>query len=98
VHLPFDDIYDVIRNFKKSGAPYLLMTTFPQRSKNLDCLRGYWRPLNFCCPPFNFPEPLKIINEGCYKEESGYPDKSLGLWRLSSIVLLRSNIEMPKIC
>jgi hypothetical protein len=46
---------------------------------------GEWRPLNLQRAPFNFPEPLRLINERCTEEGDRYADKSLGLWRLSDL-------------
>ncbi len=71
---------------KKSGAEFLLTTTFPQTSLNRDTKSPMWRSLNLEHDPFNFPKPLMLINEQC-AHDPGYPDKSLGLWRLEDIVL-----------
>lgn len=87
VHLSFKDSLDIITNFKKSGAKYLLTTTFVDRTINTD-LAGkdsFWRPLNMQCPPFNFPAPLLLINEGCTEENGQFKDKSIGLWLLNDI-------------
>jgi hypothetical protein len=84
VHLSFDDIKAVLLNFKKSGATYLLTTTFPDHiNKNIKT--GQWRALNLQHPPFNFPAPLLLINEQC--PENTYGDKSVALWRLEDVVL-----------
>jgi hypothetical protein len=48
---------------------------------------GKWRPLNMQLPPFNFPNPICIINEKCTEGEGEFKDKSLGLWRLKDIIL-----------
>jgi hypothetical protein len=85
VHLTFEDGLKVIQNFKKSGSKYLLITTFPHQ-KNKETVSPIWRPLNLQKEPFNFPEPLMIINEQC-KHDPAYPDKSLALWRLKDIDL-----------
>lgn len=87
VHLSFEDALKIIANFKKSGAKYLLATTFMDRTKNNDLVGkdNFWRALNMRLAPFNFPEPLLVINEGCTEEEGQYADKSLGLWLLSDI-------------
>ena len=89
VHLTFEDALNIIANFKKSGAKYLLTTTFTDRKKNNDLVGvdNFWRALNMCLPPFNFPQPLLIVNEGCTEEAGQYPDKSLGLWLLDDVVL-----------
>lgn len=86
VHLPFDDIRKIIANFKRSQSSYLLSTTFTDRVSNSDLLRDvFWRPLNLELPPFDFPKPLKIINEKCTEYNGIYADKSLGLWLLDDI-------------
>lgn len=87
VHLSFEDALKVIANFKKSGAKYLLTTTFVDRISNNDLVgkASFWRPLNMRLAPFNFPEPLLIVNEGCTEEAGQCTDKSLGLWLLSDI-------------
>lgn len=87
VHLTYEDALKIIANFKKTGATYLLTTTFVNRTKNNN-LAGkdlFWRPLNMQLAPFNFPEPLLILNEGCTEEAGQFADKSLGLWLLSDI-------------
>jgi hypothetical protein len=86
VHLNFRDIRRVIANFQRSESRYLLTTTFTNRERNVD-LEGkdVWRTLNLQTAPFNFPPPLRIINEGCTEAEGLYFDKSLGLWRLGDL-------------
>jgi glycosyltransferase involved in cell wall biosynthesis len=85
VHLTFDDIYRAIANIKKSQSKYLLATTFIAHRKAVDIKTGKWRPLNFQLPPFNFPDPLKIIVENCTEDDGLYPDKSMALWLVSSL-------------
>jgi glycosyltransferase involved in cell wall biosynthesis len=87
VHLGFQDALKIIKNFKLSGAKYLLATTFTNRDSNHDLGDGFWRTLNLQLPPFNFPPPIRIINEGCTEGNNEYTDKSLGLWSLDDIVL-----------
>lgn len=86
VHLTHDEIRKVIANFKMSGSTYLLTTTFTDRPDNVDLvLEHIWRPLNLEKAPFNFPKPVKVINEKCTEDNNQYTDKSLGLWRLNEI-------------
>ena len=86
VHLTFDDIQKVIANFKKSGAKYLLTTTFTDRESNTDLIgKDIWRPLNLQLSPFNFPKPLKLIDENCSEYHGKFSDKHLGLWMLDEI-------------
>lgn len=86
VHLTFEQALKAIKNFKKNGIKYLLCTTFVNRNKNDELAHKFaWRTLNMQLPPFNFPEPLKLINERCTEENGIYSDKSLGLWRIDDL-------------
>lgn len=87
VHLNFEDGKKIIANFKRSGAKYLLTTTFVDRTVNNDLVgkNDFWRTLNMRLAPFNFPEPLLLINEGCTEDNNNYMDKCLGLWKLEDI-------------
>ncbi|MGO9950863.1 MAG: class I SAM-dependent methyltransferase [Dissulfurispiraceae bacterium] len=86
VHLHYKDIKKVIFNLKKSQSTYLLTTTFTDRKKNIDLTgKNIWRPLNLQIAPFNFPPPLKLINERCTEANNQFTDKCLGLWRLEDI-------------
>lgn len=83
VHLSFKQIREAVKNFKKSGSTYLLTTTYPnlvQVNKNI--VTGDWRPVDLQKPPFNFPEPIQLINENCVTD---LKEKSLGLWKISDI-------------
>lgn len=86
VHLTFEDIRKVIANFKKSNSKYLLTTTFTDRQDNIDLVvNAVWRPLNLEVAPFNFPKPLKLLNEKCTEANGQFADKCLGLWLLDEI-------------
>jgi SAM-dependent methyltransferase/predicted glycosyltransferase involved in capsule biosynthesis len=85
VLLPFDEINRILDNFRRSGSRYLLATSFPARERNVDGAPGSWRPLNFERAPFNFPAPLRTVNEKCRENSNGYSDKSLALWKLEDI-------------
>jgi hypothetical protein len=87
VHLSFANIQRVLANFRRSGASYLLTTTFPEHDQNTDIEDGDWRPLNLQTAPFHFPEPLRVINERCEEIDGAYDDKSLALWRLADLPL-----------
>lgn len=86
VHLTFDQALKAIGNFRRSGSTYLLTTTFSERDTNVD-LKGkdIWRTLNLECAPFNFPPPLRLVNENCTEGDGAYRDKCLGLWRLADL-------------
>jgi hypothetical protein len=85
VHLSFADIAAAVRNICASTIGYLLATTFPAETLNQDITTGDWRPLNLEREPFNFPEPLELLNEGCTEGDGRFSDKSLGLWRIADL-------------
>lgn len=89
VHFSIQDIIASLRNFKRSGAKYLLTTTFTRIRADLNCdiITGGWRTINLQNAPFNFPAPILIIDERCTEQNGAYNDKSLGLWTLADIVI-----------
>jgi hypothetical protein len=83
VHLSFANIERAVGNFRRSGAAWLIATTFPGWRANLDCEDGDWRALNFERPPFDWGAPVELLNENCTEAGGGWRDKSLGVWRLT---------------
>ena len=81
VHLSYADSRRALANVVRSGIPYLLATTFPETEVNEDIVTGDWRMINLERPPFCFPPPLHLLNEGCTEAGGLFADKSLGLWR-----------------
>jgi SAM-dependent methyltransferase len=86
VHLSFANIQRALANFRKSGAVWLIATTFPEWQANGDCDDGDWRALNFERAPFAWGAPVELINENCTEAGGGWRDKSLGVWQLSPVV------------
>jgi 2-polyprenyl-3-methyl-5-hydroxy-6-metoxy-1,4-benzoquinol methylase len=82
VHLCFANIERALENFHKSGASWLITTTFPEWQQNIDGEDGDWRALNFERAPFSWGPPVELINENCLEAGGGWRDKSLGVWRL----------------
>jgi len=89
VHFSFRHIFQSLDNLKSSGSTYLLTTTFTDKKRNIDIPTGGWHPLNLQRPPFNFPAPIKIVNENCTVENGRFLDKCLGLWKMTDLELLR---------
>lgn len=83
VHLSNAHIRRALANIRASDTTYLLTTTFTDRDRNQDIPTGSWRPINLLLPPYNFPEPLRLIDERC--PDPAYADKHLGLWRVADI-------------
>ena len=83
VHLSFANIERAVANFRRSGAAWLIATTFPEWQTNGDCGDGDWRALNFERAPFDCGTPIEPVNENCTEAGGGWRDKSLGVWRLN---------------
>jgi hypothetical protein len=88
-HLTFEEIWMALRNFKKCGATYFIVSTYPTRKTNPDIDHSSefhllrYRPLNFQAAPFNFPAPLMLFNEK--DTEGGLDDKSFAVWRIADL-------------
>ena len=63
VHLSFANIERALANFRSSGARWLIATTFPEWQTNADCEDGDWRAMNFERAPFDWGQPVELINE-----------------------------------
>lgn len=85
VHFSFHDIERALRNVRRSGARFILTTTFPGHMENADITTGQWRPINLQAAPFNLPQPLRLISEEYSGSRGNYQDKSLGLWNVADI-------------
>lgn len=85
VHLPYAAIDKALRNLCAGSVRYVILTTFVGKRVNGDIETGDWRPLNFQLPPFGFPAPMAVLNEGCTEENGAYADKSLGVWTVEQI-------------
>jgi hypothetical protein len=86
VHLSFANIARALRNFARSGAQYLIATTFSRWRENHDIEDGDWRPLNLQAQPFGLSAQLTLLDEHCTEAEGGYTDKCLGVWRVADIL------------
>ena len=85
MHFSFANIARAVENFRRSGATWLITTTFPEWQTNVDCEDGDWRALNFERAPFAWGAPAELLNENCMEAGGGWRDKSLGVWRLADI-------------
>jgi hypothetical protein len=77
IHLPTRSIEGVLRNFKRTGARYLLLTNCPGASPYHDIALGSFRKIDFTQAPFRFPRPVAVIQE----EEN----RELALWDLQAL-------------
>jgi len=78
-HLSYENVWKVLRNFKRSGSKYLLVTSYHLTLKNWDILDGDSRQLNLQKAPFNLPKPLlKIL-------DISQIDKNMYLYKLNDL-------------
>lgn len=90
VHLSTRHTKLALMNLIKSNSTYLITTTYPNQTSNVDIVTGQWRPINLQVAPFCFPEPLILLKE--HSTEPGEKsDKSLGIWRLDSLPMVNSD-------
>jgi hypothetical protein len=85
VHFQQADIFLALANLRRTGATYLIVTTFLGEHANHDIATGEWRPLNMQRPPFGFPAPIALIDEHCHHTGGIYSDKRLGVWRFADL-------------
>ena len=97
IHLSYYNIYLILRNYKFSGARYLLTNTYTNASRrnvNVDGMLLYGRFLNMQKFPFYFPSPLDLLVEGCTENEGINADKSLGLWDIQQLNLVKIKLVL----
>lgn len=85
VHFSDPDVWSTVASFRRSGARFLITTTFTDHRGNSPISTGGWRPLNLEAPPFSFPPPIVRIDERCLHSGGIYRDKQLGVWEMSAL-------------
>ena len=82
VHFPDEDVERALAAFRRTGARWLLATTFTARETNEPIELGAWRTLNLEAPPFSFPPPERTLDDIPTRNRELALDKRLGLWPL----------------
>ena len=86
VHFSDEHVRRALGSIVASGSEYLLTTTHPSQRGNRDVVTGGFRPLNLQAPPFDFPPPIRLIDENCtHRGTRGR--KCLGLWPIAELPL-----------
>ena len=85
VHFSTQHVKAAMNNIKNSGSEWLLTTTFPGASTNQDISTGQWRAIDLEQPPFHFPDPVLLLDEGQEHVRGQIAGKKLGLWRVEDI-------------
>lgn len=82
IHLSNKEIIQALENIRRSGARYLMTTTFPEIRNNKTITTGSFRPVNMELPPFLLGTPFRLIHEYDVDGE-GYSKKCMGVWRIN---------------
>jgi hypothetical protein len=80
IHLSEDMIVGAIDNILQSNIRYLLTTTFPN-GKNRAIRTGDFFTINLCAPPFNFPPPIKTLDDYV----PPFDRRQLALWEVETL-------------
>ena len=90
LHLSYRNIYNILNNFKLSGADYILASTYTRhKNKNVYKFSVEGRAINLELFPFQIKNQLVSVNEDYHGQNEEYNDKSLNLIRVESIDLKR---------
>ncbi len=84
-HLSYKSARSALKHFKESGSTYLLTSHHVNTHENCDRLNGRHYPIRLTIAPFNFPDPIAIIEEKDAEMASAHQGKCLALWRLEDI-------------
>jgi hypothetical protein len=87
-HLPNAMALEVLRNFKRSGSTWVLLTSFPLVKENVNVAvvtedgLPPWRKTNLSIPPFNLHSPLEVIQEN---QSSACQGRIVGLFKVEDL-------------
>jgi hypothetical protein len=86
LHLSYRDIFKILKNFKKSGSNYLLISTYwRHKNKNVYNFSITGRAVNLEKSPFKIRNNSDLINENFHGQNQEYSDKSLILIKIDSL-------------
>jgi len=81
IHLPAAQIWSALRNFKKAGYRYAMLTQNDLATEYREIVTGDCRPINWRLPPFSFPKPVETIPENMGD------GRLVAVWEMSSLPL-----------
>ena len=85
VHFSHRAALAALRNFRRSGARFLLTTHYLSPEGNPSIATGEWYPINLEREPFGFPPPLRLLREASDRELEHEQGKTLALWALDDL-------------
>jgi hypothetical protein len=69
-----------LANIIRSDIKYLLISTYPE-GRNRSISIGDWFPINLCAAPYDFPAPLRTIDDWV----APFDRRHLALWEIESL-------------
>lgn len=75
-HMSYEDISRTLHNFVNSNIKFLFTTTHVTNEPNRDIITGDFRLLDLLKFPFNFPEPLYIMDD----TYAHHPQRNMAIW------------------
>jgi hypothetical protein len=82
IHFSFSDIDKFFNNIVNSNIKFILLTNHHKHNRNYkDIDTGDCRSINFTKPPYNFENPLDLIND----THSDFIKRDLCLWSVDTI-------------
>lgn len=82
IHFSDEDIDKALTTFLESEIPFILTTSYTESKENENIPTGAHRFLNLELPPFNFPKPIRYIDDWV----EGFPVKRMGLWKREAVM------------
>jgi hypothetical protein len=80
IHLSEEMNFLALANILRSDIKYLLTTTYPN-GRNRSIRNGDWFALNLCAPPYNFPPPIRMLDDWL----PPFDRRQLALWEIESL-------------
>ena len=85
IHLSYRNALRVLRNFKRSGSRFLLISQNPDHPENADIVTGSFRPLNLRLPPFELPSPILELEDDSPEPGPRTDRRAMALWRVADL-------------
>ncbi|MDB5453629.1 MAG: Methyltransferase type 11, partial [Caulobacteraceae bacterium] len=79
-HLSLADGRSALKNILSKDRRFLIVTTDGVTDVNGDIITGDYRARNLRRAPFNFPEPIEVIDDSVVE-----PERSIGVWRADDV-------------
>jgi hypothetical protein len=92
-HLSFADALAALGHWRSSGVGWLLATTTPTVTANVDVPTGGWRRMNLAVAPFDLGPPLATLPDAAPTDAS----KVVGVWRRPERATSPSSASTPGI-